>query len=95
MEEHDKQHITSYYTNGFILVALLFLTFFSVFIAEFDLQALTVTVAMTVATIKGSIVVLNFMHLRYESKFMKFMVLGVFVLFAIVLIITFIDYWFR
>ncbi len=95
MEEHDKQHVTSYYTNGVILVVLLFLTFFSVFIAEFDLKALTLFVAISVATVKGSIVVMNFMHLRYEKKFTKYMVLGVFVLFAIVLIITFFDYWFR
>lgn len=95
MEGQDKQHITSYYTNGIILVALLFLTFLSVFVAEFDFQALTIVVAISVATIKGSIVVLNFMHLRYEKKFTKFMVLGVFVLFAVILIVTFFDYWFR
>lgn len=95
MEEHGKQHITSYYTNGVILVALLTLTFISVFVAEIDFGPLSVTVAMLVAFIKGTTVVLNFMHLRFESLFTKLMVAGVFLLFAIVLIITFIDYWFR
>lgn len=96
MEENDKHtHITSYVANGTVLVVLLFLTFLSVFVAEQHLGALTITVALGVACIKGITVILNFMHLKHESRFMKFMVLGVFVLFAIVLIITFIDYSFR
>ncbi len=95
MEGHDKPHITSYFSNGVVLVALLLLTFISVFVAEQELGNLTITVALGVACIKGITVVLNFMHLKNESKFMKYMVLGVFVLFAIVLIITFFDYSFR
>jgi hypothetical protein len=35
------------------------------------------------------------MHMKFESLFMKLMVSGVFVLFALVVIITFIDYYFR
>jgi hypothetical protein len=35
------------------------------------------------------------MHIRFESLFLKMMILGVFVLFALVIIITFIDYLFR
>jgi cytochrome c oxidase subunit 4 len=35
------------------------------------------------------------MHLKYESLFIKLMVGGVFLLFALVVIITFIDYLFR
>jgi hypothetical protein len=35
------------------------------------------------------------MHLKSENLFMKLMVTGVFVLYALVIIITFIDYYFR
>ncbi len=95
MKGNEEQHITSFFTNGVILFVLLILTFLTVFAAELHLGNLTIATALAIASLKGITVVWNYMHLKYESKFMKFMVLGVFVLYAIVLIITFIDYSFR
>lgn len=94
MEKHDD-HITSYRENGIILVLLLVLTFITVFVAELHFGAWSIGVALLVASIKGFTVVANFMHVKHENLFIKLMIAGVFLLFAIVIVITFIDYLLR
>lgn len=78
-----------------VLIALLVLTFITVFVSEINFGAFSVGVALIVASVKVAIVLTYFMHLKYESRFTKIMVGGVFVIFALVVIITFIDYLFR
>lgn len=95
MSNHSEPHISSYSSLGLILVILLFLTFISVFVAELNLQKIAIIVAMVVASIKATIVLTYFMHLKFENTFIRAMVGGVFLLFAIVIAITFIDYLFR
>jgi cytochrome c oxidase subunit IV len=48
-----------------------------------------------VATVKVVLVLLFFMHLKFESLLIKLMVGMVFLLFILVVVITFIDYLFR
>jgi len=95
MSSGETSHITSYKTYGIVLVVLLLLTSLTILITDVHLGAFTVTVALLIACVKVGIVLTYFMHLKFESMMMKFMVIGVFVLFAIVVAITFIDYWFR
>jgi cytochrome c oxidase subunit 4 len=92
-EKH--QHISSYSSLAYVLIALLLLTFISVGVTTFHLGAFTVAVALLIACVKVAIVVTWFMHMKFESRFLKFMISGVFLLFALVVIITFIDYYFR
>ncbi len=91
----EHVHITSYKQNAIILVVLLVLTYITVFVANINFGKLSLAVAMIVASVKATTVSLYFMHLKYEKPFIRNMVLGVFALFAIVLIITFFDYSFR
>jgi hypothetical protein len=35
------------------------------------------------------------MHMKFESLFLKLMISGVFLIFALVIILTFVDYYFR
>ena len=93
--ENEKHHISDYYQLGLILVVLLTLTLISVLITGINFGAFSVGVALLVATIKVAIVIIWFMHLKFESLFMKLMVSGVFLLFALVVGITFIDYLLR
>lgn len=90
-----KHHITSFFANGVVLVALLVLTLITVVITGVHLGAFTVAGALLIASIKAFIVLTYFMHLKHESLFIKLMVAGTFLLFAIVIVITFIDYAFR
>ena len=45
--------------------------------------------------VKAFYIVAYFMHLKFENLLLRLMVGGVFLLFAIVIAITFIDYYFR
>jgi len=91
----EEVHITGYTSHAIILIVLLILTTVSVAVTEWHFGAFTVAVALLIASVKVATVIINFMHVKHESVFIKAMVGGVFVLFALVIIITFIDYYLR
>jgi len=91
----EKQHISSYASLTVVLVILLTLTTISVLVTGIHLGPVTVAVALVIASVKVAIVITQFMHLRFENLFLKLAVSGVFTLFALVILITFIDYFFR
>jgi cytochrome c oxidase subunit IV len=92
---NNGSHITEYKVLARILLILLFLTFFTISVTSFNLAAFTVTVALLVAGVKGFLVLSYFMHLKYESLLLRILVSMVFVLFALIVLITFIDYSYR
>lgn len=95
MEKEHKQHISEYFSLGTVLVTLLTLTAISVIVASLELGPLSVFVALLLASVKGFIVLSYFMHLKYDKPIYRIMVLGLFILFALIIAITFIDYVFR
>jgi len=95
MENKHHPHIVKYKTYVFVLIALLFMTFASVAITSINLGPYTVSAALLLASIKSLLVLLIFMHLRFEKKFYAIMVGGVLLLFACVIFITFLDYLYR
>ena len=95
MEEHNDHHIVSYKTYIYILLTLIALTFISIGVTSIELEALTVTVALLLATIKTCIVLWYFMHLKFDQKIYLIMVIGVIVIFIVVILITLIDYIYR
>jgi cytochrome c oxidase subunit 4 len=88
-------HISSYFSHAVVLIILLTLTTISVSVTGWHLGALTVAVALIIASFKAGTVITYFMHLKFENLFLKLLVMGVFVLYALVIIITFIDYLLR
>ncbi|NEW81102.1 MAG: caa(3)-type oxidase subunit 4 [Mariniphaga sp.] len=94
MKNHED-HTSSYSLNLTVLLILLILTTISVLAVKFHLGAFTVAVALIIASVKVAIVLTYFMHLKFEDLLLRLMVGGVFLLFAIVVVITFIDYYFR
>lgn len=93
--EHTTPHITSYRSYGIILVILLFLTTITITVTWFDAGSLSVGVAMFIACIKVSLVLLYFMHLKFDELVFKILAAVVIMLLAVVFIITFFDYLFR
>ena len=93
--KNEEKHISSYSSLAIVLAVLLTLTATSVWVTGFHFGSLAVVIALVIASIKVRTVITYFMHLKYESRFMKLMVTGVFVLYALVIIITFVDYYFR
>jgi cytochrome c oxidase subunit 4 len=93
--KNDKTHISTYTSHAYVLIVLLTLTFLSVTVTGFHLGAFAVAIALIIASIKVATVITYFMHMKFESLFLKLMITGVFAIFALVIIITFIDYYFR
>lgn len=88
---HEHEHpITGPRTYGAILGALLVLTVITVWVARFDFGAANTVVALVVASIKGALVALFFMHLRHDKFSALLFVSGVLFL-AVFLIFTLFD----
>ena len=66
--EHTNEHVTSSGLYVAIWVILMVLTGTTVFAASVDLGIFNIVVALLIATIKGTLVVLFFMHLKYSPK---------------------------
>jgi cytochrome c oxidase subunit 4 len=74
-----------------IFGALMVLTALTVGLAFVDLGSLNVVVALTVAVVKATLVVLFFMHLKYESHLTK-VVLGAGIFWLLLLLGVIMDY---
>jgi len=92
---NNNSHTTDYKVLARVLLVLMFLTFLTISITSFHLAAFTVTIALLIAGIKGFLVLSYFMHLKYESLLLRILVSMIFVLFALIVLITFIDYSYR
>ena len=93
--EDPNIHITGYTTFAVVLTVLLILTAMTVTIAGMKIGAYSAAAALLIAAIKVRTVMMHFMHLKNESRFLKSAVIGVFALYALVIIVTFIDYLLR
>ncbi len=93
--EKEHNHIVPYLSHGKILVILLALTCLTISVTMIHLNTFTVTIALSIASVKGFLVMYYFMHLRYESKIFKVVGFGVIILFALIVLITFLDYLYR
>ncbi len=88
MAEHVVQPKT-YYAIFAVLIVLALAT---TFIAFLDLGKFNAIVAFLIATIKASLVVLFFMHIRYERRLTFVFAVAGFCWLAIFLVLTFGDY---
>src|SRR5579883_1279969 len=74
--EHDEPHVLPIGVYLAVWGALVVLTAITVTVAHFDFGQWNTVVAMVIATIKGSLVALYFMHLRYDNKLNLLILLG-------------------
>ncbi|NJM16492.1 MAG: cytochrome-c oxidase [Bacteroidales bacterium] len=94
-QEHKKHHIVGYGTYALILLGLLILTLVTVAVTNVELGPLTVTVALLIASVKAALVLVYFMHLKFDNRIFALMVGAVLLLMVVVFVITFLDYSFR
>src|SRR5215831_12099926 len=64
-----KPHVLPVRVYAGVWLGLLVLTFITVRVSYFNFGIMNLIVAMGVATLKASLVVLFFMHLKYDEKF--------------------------
>ena len=97
MSEHSEhsEHVTGIPIYLMVFMALLVLTAVTVFVAFQDLGPLNDIVAMAIAVLKGTLVVLYFMHVRHSTRLSKIVVLAGFLWLAILVGITLSDYFTR
>ncbi len=92
---NNVSHITPYKILARVVLVLMFLTLLTVSISELHLGAFSVTVALLIAGVKGFMILTYFMHLKYESLLLRILVATIFVMYAVIVLITFIDYAYR
>ncbi|MEO0280062.1 MAG: cytochrome C oxidase subunit IV family protein [candidate division WOR-3 bacterium] len=91
MENKETGYSLYFYT----WLSLIILTFLTVSLTPLRIFNSSIIIAITIAGIKSTLVVLYFMHLKYEDRIFKYMVLFALSSLIIILILLFSDYPFR
>ena len=92
----EKAHkALSYRFLFLVLMALFALTALTVGVSTLNLGALNVWLALVIAAAKASLVLLFFMHLKYEAMVLKLSFLATFGFLAIIIGFIFLDVAFR
>ena len=97
MTEHviPEEHTVSPRLYLGVFALLMVLTAVTVRVAFYDLGALNVFVALTIAVVKATVVVLYFMHVRYSSRLTQVIVAAGVLWLIIMLTFTLADYMTR
>ncbi|MEE4166508.1 MAG: cytochrome C oxidase subunit IV family protein [Desulfocapsaceae bacterium] len=95
MNEHESEHQLSYRFLGLILGALILLTGLTVAVSYVDWGFLNVPIALFVASSKATLVLLFFMHIKYEGLAIKVSFISTVLVVALMISFTFWDVAFR
>lgn len=88
----NDQHVLPIRVYLVVYVVLLVLLVVTVAVAELHLGAWTPVVALSIAVVKGLVIALYFMHLRYEPGLIRLFAAAGFLWLAFMLGITISDY---
>jgi cytochrome c oxidase subunit 4 len=95
VEEHTDEsvgHIVPVSLYVLIWAVLMVFTAITVFAARLELHVFNIIVALAIATFKGTLVVLFFMHLRYSTKLTMITVVASLFFLMIMFGLTMTDY---
>lgn len=95
VSNQNDHHILSYTKLAAVLGALLVLTVITIGVSYIDMGIFNVPVALAVASTKVTLVLLFFMHLKYESKAITYSFISTVIFLAIMITFTFWDVAFR
>jgi cytochrome c oxidase subunit 4 len=87
-----SEHVTSLRTYFLVFLALLVLTAITVVVAFQDFGALNDVVALSIAVIKATLVVLFFMHVFHTTRLTKLVVVAGFFWLFLLIVLTLSDY---
>jgi cytochrome c oxidase subunit IV len=90
--EHADHHIVTPKVYGIVFVTLLIGTAITVAAAFMDLGIFNPVVALAIACTKAVIVILFFMHVKYQSRLVKLTVAAGFFTFLVLITMTLSDY---
>jgi cytochrome c oxidase subunit 4 len=92
VSENSNHHVVSPWIYFSILCALLIGTVVTVLAAKIDLGRMNIVLALLIATIKMTLVILFFMHGKYSPKRTQLVIMAGFFWLAIMLGLTLTDY---
>jgi cytochrome c oxidase subunit 4 len=93
--EHADHHIVTPVVYGIVFASLLVGTTLTVVAAYINLGIFNPVVALAIACTKAVIVILFFMHVKYQSKLVKLTVIAGFFTFIVLITMTLTDYMSR
>ena len=95
MDDGSAEHMLSYQKLLGVLGILIGLTGVTIGASRLDLGALNIWIAILIASIKATFVLLFFMHLKFESRLMKVSFVGTVVCLATIIGFIFWDIFYR
>lgn len=95
MEKQTEHTSHSYGINILIWLILVCLTLITVSLAGLNMPGLTVVTALIIATLKSSLVLNYFMHIKYETLIFKLFIVLCIIIFLIMISLTFFDIIYR
>lgn len=93
--EHNEHHIVTPVQYCMVFGGLLLGTAITVIAADIDLGVLNPVIALAIACTKAVIVILFFMHVKYQSNLVKMTVGAGFFTFIVLITMTLTDYMSR
>ena len=90
--EHGEHHIVSPVQYTMVFGTLLLFTLITVIAAYIDMKWLNPVVALGIACFKAVIVILFFMHAKYQSRLIKMTIGSGFFVFLVLIVMTMSDY---
>ncbi len=94
-KSEKEQHLMSYKKLGLVLGILVLLTAVTVGVSYLDLGFFNVPVALGIACTKVTLVLLFFMHLKYEGKAIQYSFISTVGFLTVMISFTFWDVAFR
>jgi cytochrome c oxidase subunit 4 len=95
MKPNQETHIVGTKTFVLVWIALLFLTGLTIEAAELQMGKWSMLANLLIASTKASLVLWIFMHLKYERRLFKLLLLIPIATITIIIGLTFIDIWYR
>lgn len=95
MERPQHHPLVPYGVYVRVWAILMALTAVTVSVSYVDMKHVTVLTATLIAAAKSTLVVLYFMHIRFEERIYAVMIMVVLVTYAIFIGLTFVDYLYR
>jgi cytochrome c oxidase subunit 4 len=95
MDHNPKHHIVPYKTFIYVWIALIVLTATTITVAGLHLGRFSTLTALVIASIKASLVLWFFMHLKYEKRVFKILLLVPIATLTFIIGLTFFDIGYR
>lgn len=93
--KNTEEHGAGYGTYFIVWIGLLLFTVITVVVSLMQLGRLSVLAALAIASIKASLVLAIFMHLKYERRIFKIMFFVTIITLTIFIGMTFFDVLYR